>query len=101
MCWCARWWKPISIAAAVFVPRTRRWEPNDRNAPMNARDSFGVPPIRLGINIDHIATLRDARGGRRPDPVRAARLVVEAGGGKITSGLRQDRRPIRAAGRIR
>jgi pyridoxine 5-phosphate synthase len=62
---------------------------------MNARDGFGVPPIRLGINIDHIATLRNARGGIRPDPVRAARLVVEAGADNITAHLREDRRHIR------
>ena len=40
---------------------------------------IGAPPIRLGINIDHIATLRNARGGRHPDPLRAAELAVEAG----------------------
>jgi pyridoxine 5'-phosphate synthase PdxJ len=44
---------------------------------MTARNIEGVPPIRLGINIDHIATLRNARGGRYPDPLRAARLAVE------------------------
>jgi pyridoxine 5-phosphate synthase len=55
----------------------------------------GVPPIRLGINIDHIATLRNARGGRHPDPIRAARLAVEAGADNITAHLREDRRHIR------
>lgn len=54
-----------------------------------------VPPIRLGINIDHIATLRNARGGRHPDPVRAAKLAVEAGADNITAHLREDRRHIR------
>jgi pyridoxine 5-phosphate synthase len=62
---------------------------------MNARDRFGVLPIRLGINIDHIATLRNARVGLRPDPVRAARLVVAAGADNITAHLREDRRHIR------
>jgi pyridoxine 5-phosphate synthase len=55
----------------------------------------GVPPIRLGINIDHIATLRNARGGFHPDPLRAAKLAVEAGADNITAHLREDRRHIR------
>ncbi|MGH6734497.1 MAG: pyridoxine 5'-phosphate synthase [Methyloceanibacter sp.] len=53
-----------------------------------------VPPIRLGINIDHVATLRNARGGPHPDPLRAARLAVEAGADNITAHLREDRRHI-------
>ncbi|MGH6866771.1 MAG: pyridoxine 5'-phosphate synthase [Methyloceanibacter sp.] len=53
------------------------------------------PIIRLGINIDHVATLRNARGGKRPDPVRAAELAVEAGADNITAHLREDRRHIR------
>jgi pyridoxine 5-phosphate synthase len=60
-----------------------------------ARRVVRVPPIRLGINIDHIATLRNARGGRHPDPVRAAKLAVEAGADNITAHLREDRRHIR------
>ena len=55
----------------------------------------GAPPIRLGINIDHVATLRNARGGRYPDPLRAAKLAVEAGADNITAHLREDRRHIR------
>jgi pyridoxine 5-phosphate synthase len=51
-------------------------------------------PIRLGINIDHVATLRNARGGRHPDPLRAARIAVEAGADNITAHLREDRRHI-------
>lgn len=54
-----------------------------------------VPPIRLGFNIDHVATLRNARGGVHPDPVRAARCVLEAGADNITAHLREDRRHIR------
>ncbi len=50
--------------------------------------------LRLGVNIDHVATLRNARGGEHPDPVRAARLVREAGGQGITAHLREDRRHI-------
>jgi len=59
-----------------------------------ARNS-SVAPIRLGINIDHIATLRNARGGHHPDPLRAAKLAVEAGADNITAHLREDRRHIR------
>ena len=55
----------------------------------------GVQPIRLGINIDHVATLRNARGGCHPDPLRAAKLAVEAGADNITAHLREDRRHIR------
>ncbi len=51
--------------------------------------------LRLGVNIDHVATLRNARGGPHPDPVRAALLVREAGGQGITAHLREDRRHIR------
>jgi pyridoxine 5-phosphate synthase len=54
-------------------------------------------PIRLGVNVDHIATLRNARGGARPDPVRAALLAIEAGADGITAHLREDRRHIRDA----
>ncbi len=50
--------------------------------------------IRLGINIDHVATLRNARGGLHPDPLRAARVAVEAGADNITAHLREDRRHI-------
>ncbi len=53
------------------------------------------PPIqRLGINIDHVATIRNARGGRHPDPLRAAHLAIEAGADGITAHLREDRRHI-------
>jgi len=52
-------------------------------------------PLRLGVNVDHVATLRNARGGERPDPVRAALLAIEAGADGITAHLREDRRHIR------
>src|SRR5471032_1872286 len=52
-------------------------------------------PLRLGVNVDHIATLRNARGGRHPDPVRAALAAIEAGADGITAHLREDRRHIR------
>lgn len=51
-------------------------------------------PLRLGVNIDHVATVRNARGGASPDPVRAAVLAQEAGADGITAHLREDRRHI-------
>jgi pyridoxine 5-phosphate synthase len=53
-----------------------------------------VPHLRLGVNIDHVATIRNARGGRHPDPVRAAKLAISAGADGITAHLREDRRHI-------
>src|SRR3979490_1885418 len=52
-------------------------------------------PLRLGVNVDHVATIRNARGGRHPDPVRAAKLAIEAGADGITAHLREDRRHTR------
>jgi len=54
-----------------------------------------VPHIRLGVNVDHVATLRNARGGRHPDPVKAAHVAIAAGADGITAHLREDRRHIR------
>ncbi len=56
-----------------------------------------VPPIRLGVTVDHVATLRNARGGLHPDPVRAAALAIAGGADGITAHLREDRRHIRDA----
>lgn len=53
--------------------------------------------IRLGVNIDHVATLRNARGGTFPDPVAAAELAIASGADGITAHLREDRRHIRDA----
>jgi pyridoxine 5-phosphate synthase len=50
--------------------------------------------LRLGVNIDHVATIRNARGGRHPDPLRAARVAAAAGADGITAHLREDRRHI-------
>jgi len=50
--------------------------------------------LRLGVNVDHVATVRNARGGAIPDPVRAALLAIEAGADGITAHLREDRRHI-------
>jgi pyridoxine 5-phosphate synthase len=52
------------------------------------------PPLRLGVNIDHVATVRNARGGRLPDPLRAAAIAAAAGADGITAHLREDRRHI-------
>jgi pyridoxine 5-phosphate synthase len=59
----------------------------DATAPLRA--------LRLGVNIDHVATVRNARGGRHPDPVRAAHAAIAAGAHGITAHLREDRRHIR------
>lgn len=56
-----------------------------------------LPRLRLGVNIDHVATIRNARGGDHPDPVRAAQIVAAVGGDGITAHLREDRRHIRDA----
>jgi pyridoxine 5-phosphate synthase len=56
---------------------------------------MSAPHLRLGVNIDHVATVRNARGGALPDPVRAALLAIEAGADGITAHLREDRRHIR------
>ncbi|RYH03887.1 pyridoxine 5'-phosphate synthase [Salipiger sp. IMCC34102] len=53
--------------------------------------------LRLGVNIDHVATVRNARGGDNPDPLRAALMAQEAGADGITAHLREDRRHIRDA----
>ena len=52
-------------------------------------------PLRLGVNIDHVATIRNARGGPHPDPVRAAQLAADAGADGITLHIREDRRHVR------
>src|SRR3954465_5620338 len=56
---------------------------------------MSAPPLRLGVNVDHVATLRNARAGRNPDPIRAAQVAIEAGADGITAHLREDRRHIR------
>jgi pyridoxine 5-phosphate synthase len=54
-----------------------------------------LPKLRLGVNIDHVATLRNARGGAHPDPIKAAQAAIAAGADSITAHLREDRRHIR------
>jgi pyridoxine 5-phosphate synthase len=51
-------------------------------------------PLRLGVNIDHVATVRNARGGRHPDPLKAAQIAIAAGADGVTAHLREDRRHI-------
>ena len=55
---------------------------------------MAIPTLRLGVNVDHVATLRNARGGRHPDPLHAAEAAVAAGADGITAHLREDRRHI-------
>jgi pyridoxine 5-phosphate synthase len=55
---------------------------------------MSAPPIRLGVNVDHVATVRNARGGKHPDPVKAAEIAIAAGADGITAHLREDRRHI-------
>jgi pyridoxine 5-phosphate synthase len=57
--------------------------------------SPSISHLRLGVNVDHVATIRNARGGIHPDPVRAARIAIAAGADSITAHLREDRRHIR------
>jgi pyridoxine 5-phosphate synthase len=61
---------------------------------LTSNDLPPVPHLRLGVNIDHVATVRNARGGRHPDPLQAAKLAIEAGADGITAHLREDRRHI-------
>ncbi|MBB4658376.1 pyridoxine 5'-phosphate synthase [Parvularcula dongshanensis] len=62
---------------------------------MSGNPAASAPRCRLGVNIDHVATIRNARGGAHPDPVRAAELALMAGADGITAHLREDRRHIR------
>ena len=54
-----------------------------------------ISHLRLGVNVDHVATIRNARGGSHPDPVEAAKVAIAAGADSITAHLREDRRHIR------
>ncbi|GGD02895.1 pyridoxine 5'-phosphate synthase [Aquisalinus flavus] len=63
--------------------------------PLQRNPAADEPRARLGVNIDHVATLRNARGGANPDPIRAALLAASAGADGITAHLREDRRHIR------
>jgi pyridoxine 5-phosphate synthase len=67
----------------------------DRSSSSTGGAARGTPPLRLGVNVDHVATIRNARGGLNPDPLRAAKLAIAAGADGITAHLREDRRHIR------
>jgi len=66
----------------------------DGEATVSETRATGITGLRLGVNIDHVATIRNARGGEHPDPLRAARLAEAAGADGITAHLREDRRHI-------
>jgi pyridoxine 5'-phosphate synthase PdxJ len=61
---------------------------------VNREPKLALAPLRLGVNIDHVATLRQARGTRYPDPVAAAAIAEQAGADSLTIHLREDRRHI-------
>src|SRR5205807_4085570 len=76
----------------------------DEGSPgLNSREPVmpKAPPLRLGVNVDHVATLRNARAGMRPAPVRAALVAIEARADGITAHLREDRRHIRDQAKAR
>src|SRR5580692_4877422 len=80
-------------------PRCRRSNRGAARSPARpdrrTRKRIGpMTALRLGVNVDHVATVRNARGGAVPDPVRAALLAIEAGADGITAHLREDRRHI-------
>ncbi|MDE2620065.1 MAG: pyridoxine 5'-phosphate synthase [Sphingomonadales bacterium] len=82
--------------------RTSRTPRRSSRAAAPSREERGVngtvlapARLRLGVNIDHVATVRNARGGDHPDPVRAAEIVAAVGADGITAHLREDRRHIR------
>ena len=71
------------------------WTSHEKKAKKTAHGKHDMKQLRLGVNIDHIATVRNARGGSHPDPVTAALLAQTAGADGITAHLREDRRHIR------
>ena len=70
---------------------------NDGSDKMDHNSDGSMQSLRLGVNIDHVATVRNARGGSHPDPVRAAIMAENAGADGVTAHLREDRRHIRDA----
>src|ERR1051326_1953407 len=83
----------LTRQSILFKKMDARVEPAHDD--LNSEQVMPVSPLRLGVNVDHVATLRNARGGPRPDPVRAAQVAIEAGADGITAHLREDRRHIR------
>jgi hypothetical protein len=80
-----------------IAARTGEHARDEARQPEEARRVTDYSParLRLGVNIDHVATIRNARGGDHPDPVRPKLVAVRAGGDGITAHLREDRRHIR------
>ena len=76
----------MAPACSIVMPEPRIM---DRNTPV------APSRLRLGVNVDHVATLRNARGGRHPAPLHAAEMAIAAGADGITAHLREDRRHIR------
>src|SRR5215210_2247240 len=86
----------VTIHLSSFETRRRRRSSGLGKSNLKPREFYMPnPPLRLGVNVDHGATLRNARAGRNPDPVAAALLAIEAGADSITAHLREDRRHIR------
>ena len=85
--------RPDSLIAAIELARIAMARRRRERSGMTTTPA----PLRLGLNLDHVATLRNARGGAHPDPVRFAHLALEAGADSITVHLREDRRHIRDA----
>ena len=91
-----------AYAPDALPPNWRRFRRSNRAAAHSLarperpkrKGSGPMKALRLGVNVDHVATVRNARGGAVPDPVRAALLAIEAGADGITAHLREDRRHI-------
>src|SRR5688572_32846003 len=75
-------------------PTSPQFRPSSRVAAPQREPPTSPQMLRLGVNIDHVATIRNARGGDHPDPVRAAIMAARAGADGITAHLREDRRHI-------
>src|SRR6478736_4653306 len=87
--------RPVCGAHPSRRGQTAAPQDEGKSQPEPRESRMPAPPLRLGVNIDHVATVRNARGGRHPDPVRSALLAIEAGADGITAHLREDRRHIR------
>ena len=88
---------PPELAALLPVKpgsRALTGDPPDRRRTPGGKGSDPMAALRLGVNVDHVATVRNARGGAWPDPVRAAQVAIDAGADGITAHLREDRRHI-------
>ena len=77
--------RTVAVSLREFATRAR---------PRMEHEMSGLSPIALGVNVDHVATVRNARRARHPDPVHAALLAEQAGADSITMHLREDRRHI-------